>query len=66
MEFVNRRIVLNRGNMQRYQRQRHRLIWIALGPLLVLIFLYGILNRPEWPIQNGLPEVNPSEEVLEP
>ena len=35
--------------MQRYHRNRHRLMWLILGPLALLLFAYALLNRPEWP-----------------
>lgn len=49
------------SDMQRFQRQRHRFIWIVIGLLTIIIFLYGILNRPEWPIDGRIPEAGGAE-----
>lgn len=46
--------------MQRHQRQRHRMIWLVLGPLALVALIYAILNRPEIPVMEEVPGEQPS------
>lgn len=41
--------------MQKYHRNRHRLLWLLLGPLAISAFVYAIVNRPEMPVMDKLP-----------
>ena len=41
--------------MQRTHRIRHRLIWLVLAPLLVMLVAVAILGRPKWPVVETLP-----------
>jgi len=51
--------------MQRYQRNRHRLIWLFVAPAALALLVFAIWNRPEWPEMKSLPTAesspNPSE-----
>ena len=40
--------------MQRYHRNRHRLMWLLLAPLALLLLALAVLNRPKWPEEKGL------------
>ncbi|MDA7666684.1 hypothetical protein N9039_01985 [Verrucomicrobiales bacterium] len=41
--------------MQRSHRIRHRLIWLILAPLLVMLLAVAILSRPKLPMMEALP-----------
>ncbi|GAB5558462.1 MAG: hypothetical protein SynsKO_01090 [Synoicihabitans sp.] len=36
--------------MQRSHRQRHRRLWMVLGPLIILAILLSYTTRPYWPV----------------
>lgn len=41
--------------MQRYHRQRHRLVWMLFLPLAILILIIAVMNRPQWTKMEVLP-----------
>ncbi|NNC88421.1 MAG: hypothetical protein HKN82_08190 [Akkermansiaceae bacterium] len=41
--------------MQRSHRNRHRLMWLLLGPLAVAAFIYALVNRVEMPVMEEVP-----------
>jgi len=49
--------------MQQYHRNRHRLIWMILAPLVVVVFILAILNRPDWPQMDSLPGAESKQEA---
>ena len=52
--------------MQRYQRNRHRLMWLILGPLALAAVIYAILNRPEIPVMDEVPGTEGGTEETQP
>jgi hypothetical protein len=41
--------------MQQYHRNRHRLTWLILGPIALILLILAIANRPQWPKMDSLP-----------
>ncbi|MDA0811345.1 MAG: hypothetical protein O3C21_02985 [Verrucomicrobia bacterium] len=41
--------------MQRYHRNRHRLIWLIVAPAALALLAIALLNRPQWPEMDSLP-----------
>lgn len=42
--------------MIRGLRQRHRLVWTVLAPILAVLLAIAVLLRPEPPLVDALPE----------
>ncbi len=40
--------------MQRYHRNRHRLIWLVIGPAIVAAFVFALLHRPKYVVNESL------------
>ncbi len=49
--------------MQRYQRQRHRFMWLILTPILIAAIYLAVTSRPEPAVNSALPE--PSADLSE-
>ena len=49
--------------MQRYHRNRHRLLWLILAPAALVLLAVAILNRPEWPKMDALPGVENTQDT---
>ncbi|MCZ6673927.1 MAG: hypothetical protein O7C75_13425 [Verrucomicrobia bacterium] len=47
--------------MQRFHRNRHRLVWTILAPVVLVILILAIINRPEWPEMDSLPGTETSQ-----
>ena len=47
--------------MQHYHRNRHRLIWLILAPVILGLLVFAVLNRPDWPEMESLPGSAPNE-----
>ena len=43
--------------MQHYHRNRHRMFWLVLGPLALLLLAAALISRPKWPTMDALPGV---------
>lgn len=43
--------------MQRPQRILHRTLWLILAPVFLAVLVIALLNRPEWPVMDTLPDV---------
>ncbi|MGK0186657.1 MAG: hypothetical protein ACI9R3_002440 [Verrucomicrobiales bacterium] len=41
--------------MQKYHRNRHRLIWLIVAPAALILFIFAITHRPQWPEMESLP-----------
>ena len=41
--------------MQHHHRNRHRLFWVILAPLALVLLILAVLNRPDWPEMESLP-----------
>ncbi len=53
--------------MTRTQRKVHVLLWLVLGPVVLIMFLLVVLARPTVPVQaDGLPGVEPDSPALTP
>ena len=46
--------------MQRTHRRCHRLIWIVLGPLILVVILVAVFTRPTWPVDEPVISVQES------
>ncbi len=51
--------------MQRYHRNRHRMLWAFLLPLGILLILIALISRPHWPRMDALPGLNSSVTELQ-
>lgn len=47
--------------MQRYQRSRHRMLWVLILPLAIILIAVAVTNRPQWPRMEALPGLNSNE-----
>lgn len=50
---IGKRLILE--FMQKYQRQRHRVVWLFLGPVAAAALVYALLHRVEMPVMDELP-----------
>jgi hypothetical protein len=41
--------------MQRPHRQRHRIIWLALAPLIAAVIFLAVRSRSEFPVEPPTP-----------
>jgi len=49
--------------MQRNLRQRHRVLWLLLGPIAAAALVYALLHRVEMPVMDELPSEMREEEA---
>ncbi|MEM7640303.1 MAG: hypothetical protein AAF269_14710 [Pseudomonadota bacterium] len=42
--------------MKRAHRRNHFLIWLLLGPAMFAIIILAVLNRPDAPMNDSLPD----------
>ncbi len=50
--------------MQRYHRNRHRLIWLVIGPTIVVVFVYALFHRPKEVMNESFSAESQKEESI--